>query len=82
MTLRCDTCAAYVPGDLGPGYCHLAPPRSVRDARNEMWTPFPAVQPDWWCLQHQPKAPQTQSDAPQSAVVQHQPIAAPEDDFA
>jgi hypothetical protein len=25
----------------------------VRDARNDMWTPFPLVEPAWWCSQYQ-----------------------------
>lgn len=50
--MRCDACASYEKWDGGVGRCHLMPPASVRDARNEMWTPFPLVNPDWWCSQY------------------------------
>lgn len=54
--LRCDGCAAYEPWDNGLGRCHFLPPTQFRDVRNEMWTPYPLVEPGWWCLQHVPTA--------------------------
>lgn len=57
---RCDGCTAYEPWDGGIGRCHLNPPSGVRDARNDMWTPFPLVEPQWWCAQHRPR-PESES---------------------
>lgn len=63
---RCDACASWESWDNGVGRCHLMPPLGVRDARNEMWTPFPLVEPQWWCSQHQPRPeiPGLPSDLP------------------
>jgi hypothetical protein len=60
--MRCDACTSYEPWDNGVGRCHFMPPSGVRDARNEMWTPFPLVEPAWWCSQHQ--ATQSASNRP------------------
>lgn len=61
--LRCDGCSSYEPWDGGVGRCHFMPPPNARDVRNEMWTPFPLVEPQWWCSQHAPK-PDTKTVEP------------------
>jgi hypothetical protein len=81
MTLRCDTCAAYEEWDNGLGRCHLFPPTQHRDVRNEMWMPYPMVQPDWWCAQHRPNSDPTRPNSdPTPAAVIHGPPPV-EDDF-
>jgi hypothetical protein len=52
MKLRCDACRFYEFEDT-MGHCHFMPPSQFRDVRNDMWTPFPVVHPDWWCAQHE-----------------------------
>ena len=71
--MRCDACTSYEPWDGGVGRCHFMPPQSIRDARNELWTPFPVVCPDWWCSQHQQKPDVAQQLTPVSPPPQHHP---------
>lgn len=72
---RCDGCTSYALGGDGLGHCHFLPPSQHRDARNAMWTPFPLVNPDWWCSQHEARPVDLKVNVPTPALV------APEDDF-
>src|SRR4051812_40865300 len=64
---RCDSCTAYEPWENERGRCHFLPPAQFRDVRNEMWTPFPLVEPGWWCVQHAEKPPAPPLPSPQAA---------------
>lgn len=81
---RCDACASWESWDNGVGRCHLMPPLGVRDARNEMWTPFPLVEPQWWCSQHQPRPDLPSLPPPNVDLEVNTPAPGPppvEDDF-
>jgi hypothetical protein len=73
MKLRCDGCAAYEPWENGTGRCHQNPPIGVRDVRNEMWTPFPIVNPEWWCRQHHSKNEPDQRAMAENEAAAHHP---------
>jgi hypothetical protein len=73
VKVECSTCAAYEPWENNVGRCHHAPPSGVRDVRNETWTPFPLVEPSWWCLQHRQKAEAGQAVAVVPEPEAHRP---------
>ena len=70
MTLRCDGCTSFETAPNGSGLCHFLPPSQYRDVRNEIWSPFPLVQPDWWCSQHEARPPCSQDREHES---EHEP---------